>query len=148
MLASVTAFAWGALTAVVFAPAGGLLFLLALGDVTEHRWWFALGTAGLFLAVIRGFIVGPRLMGAVHVLAARMTVSAESVARVARQSLFHHMLVAAVLGLLCVGADGDLIVFAVCAIPCAIGFTQAALLLGARATLARLDLEDTAADPG
>ncbi len=146
--ASVTAFAWGALTVFVFAPAGTVLFggsACCASELAHHGWLFGLGTVGLFVAVVRGFIVGPRLMRAVDVLAARRTCSAESVASVARQSLFHHTLVAAALGATCFGAGGEPIMFAVSAIPCALGLAQAALLFAAQATLAGLDREDAAA---
>lgn len=142
VLASVTAFAWGALTTMVFAPAGGLLFMMVLGDVIERGWWFALGTGGLIVTIIRGSMVGLHLMGAVNVLAARKPDSVESVGRVARQSLFHHALAAALLGFFGLVADADPIFFALFALPCAIGSAQAALLLGARATIARLDRDD------
>ena len=142
-LASVTAFAWGALTVCLFAPAGGLFFYVATFSIIPDRWWFALGVLGLLVAVIRGYMVGPRLVRMVRALAVRTPDSAGSVGSVARQSLFHHVLVAAALGVLCSGAGADPIAYA-CAIPCAIGAAQAALLLGARATLARLDREDAA----
>jgi hypothetical protein len=144
-LASVTVFAWGALTVFVFAPAGVLLFIMVLGEIVERGWLFALATAGLVVAVIRGFTVGTRLMLAVNVLAARTADSVESVRRVARQSLFHHALVATVLVLFGFSARADAIFFALFFIPCAIGAAQAALLLGARATIDRLDREDAAA---
>lgn len=143
-LASVTAFACGVLTVGVCAPAGAALFYAAVFLIIGKAWWFGLGVAGLGVAIVCGCIIGPRLVGAVHVLSVRHARSAGKVASLARQTLVHHVLVAASLALLCSGAGGDPILHAFYAIPCAMGAAQAALLLGARATLARLDREDAA----
>lgn len=144
-LASVTAYAWGALTVSVCAPAGGLLFYTAVFYIIGKESWFAIGVAGLAVAVVCGYLVGLRLLRSVHALAVRQASSAGSVASLARQSLLHHALVAVALGLLFSGAGADPIVHAVYAIPCAIGLGQAALLLAASATLTRLDRDDAAA---
>lgn len=142
-LASVTAFAWGVLTVGVFVPAGALYFYVAICAIIADHWWFPIGAIGLLVAVIRGCVVGPRLAGAVRALTVRTSDSAGSVGAVARQSLIHHALVAAAIYLVSSGAGADPVAY-VCAIPCAIGAAQAVLLLGARATLARLDREDAA----
>ncbi|HKE19048.1 MAG TPA: hypothetical protein VKB80_29440 [Kofleriaceae bacterium] len=132
---------WGVLTAFVFAPAGLVCCLLALGDVPEHGVAFAAGTAGMVAATVRGFALGGRLMGLVQVLAARRATSADDVGRLARQSFAHHALVAASFALV-VGASGDPPFFLLAAVPCAIGAGQAALLRAARSTFVRLDRED------
>ena len=143
-LAAVTSFACGVLTVGVCAPAGAMLVYAGAFVIIGKAWWFGPSVVGLAAAILYACIVGPRLVGAVHVLAVRHAHSARKIASLARQTLLLHMLVAAALALLCLGAGGDPILHALYAIPCAMGAAQAALLLGAGATLARLDREDAA----
>jgi hypothetical protein len=141
-LASVTAVAWGTLTACVFAPMGALGCLCSIPRFDEQGWTFALGTAVLFALSVRGFAIGARLMGMASVLAVRRVDSAARAGQVARESLVHHALVGAGLALWLgkVGLVGLLFI----TIPSAIGAGQAALLLVARRVLHRLDSEDAA----
>jgi hypothetical protein len=143
-LAAVTSFACGVLTVGVCAPAGAALVYAGVFVIIGKAWWFGPSVVGLAVAIVYACIIGPRLVGAVHVLAVRHAHSAGKIASLARQTLLLHMLVAAALALLCLGAGGDPILHALYAIPCAMGAAQAALLLGAAATLARLDREDAA----
>jgi len=131
---------WGALTAFVFAPASGFLCLTQLTEVEHHGFLFAVGSVGLIAAAMVGFVLGLRLIGLVHVLAAR-TAGSERVRQIAYRSLVHHVVVAVSLAYWLAGA-GDFEFYGIAAIPCAIGMGHALLLGAAYRMLLRRDRED------
>lgn len=116
-LGSVTSILWGLMTALVFAPAG-LVFCAIGWDVS------VVGTVFVLAVSLHGFALAARLFAG-----ARSLVRGEGtkVASLARASAVHHLAVIASFAVVAL-AGGDGYLWALAAIPCAVGLAHAAFL--------------------
>lgn len=137
VIASALGIGWGLLTMFVFAPAGIVLCLFALPAAGSHPIT-AVGFAALMVSIIHGFALGARLIGlsralVVHARAA----STDAIRGAARATLIQHLLVAGAFALIALPRESGL--FAIAAVPCAIGLVLAGLLAAAHAAHRRAD---------